>query len=49
MQCTKRTYRHEGRDFFTVLNQLYTDTLADGRVGLLCLDTNFLEDDALCV
>lgn len=49
MEGTERAYRHEGRDFFTILDELYTNTLADGGVGLLCLDTNFLEDDPLCV
>jgi hypothetical protein len=43
------THRNEGRDLFAVLDELYTNTLADSRVGLLCFNTDFLEDNALCV
>merc|ERR1711926_11532 len=40
---------HEGRDLLSVLDQLDTDALADGRVRLLSLDTDLLEDDSLGV
>lgn len=43
------THRHEGGDFLAVLDELYTHALADGRVGLLRLDADLLEDDTLRV
>ena len=39
--------RNEGRHLLTVLDQLNTDTLANGRVRLLGLDTNLLKNDTL--
>lgn len=39
----------ESRDLLAVLDQLDSDTLANGRVGLLGLDANLLENDALGV
>ena len=40
---------HEGRHLLAVLDQLHTHTLADGRVGLLSLDTDLLKNNALGV
>ena len=34
-------------NFLPVLNELDTDTLSDGRVGLLSLNTNLFEDNSL--
>lgn len=43
------TYGDESRDFLSVLDELYTHTLANGGVGLLSLDTDLLKNDTLCV
>lgn len=43
------TYRDERSDLLPVFDELDTDALADGGVGLLGLDANLLEHDALCV
>lgn len=39
----------ESSDLLSVLDELYPNTLSDGRVGLFGLDTNFLENDTLGV
>ncbi len=43
------TYRHERGDLLSVFDELDTDALADGRVGLLGFNADLLEHDALCV
>jgi hypothetical protein len=43
------TYGNKSGDLLSVLNELHTHALADGRVGLFGFDANLLEDDALCV
>ena len=45
----ERAYRDESSDLLSVLNELHTHTLADGRVGLLRLNTDLLEDYTLGV
>ena len=37
----------EGGDLLAVLDELHSDALTDGRVGLLSLNTNLLEDNSL--
>ena len=43
------TYRDEGRHLLTILDELNANTFPNSGVGLLCLNANLLEDDALCV
>ena len=45
----KPTHGDESSDLLSVLDQLHTDTLANSRVGLLGLNADLLEHDALRV
>ena len=42
-------FRTESGDLLAVLDELHTHTLANGRVGLLGLNTDLLKDDTLGV
>ena len=44
---TTTTYGHEGSDLFSVLDELDTNAFSDGRVWLLGIDSDLLENDAL--
>jgi hypothetical protein len=44
-----RTYGNESGDLLSVLDELHTHTLADGRIGLLRFNADLFEDDALRV
>jgi hypothetical protein len=46
---SKRTHGYESRDLLSVLDELHTDTFPDGRVGLFCLNTDFLEHNSFCM
>ena len=48
-QTKHATYRDESSDLFSILDELYTHTLADGRIGLLGFNANLLEYDTLRV
>jgi hypothetical protein len=48
-RLSRFTYGHERGDLFAVLYELHTHAFPDSGIGLLRLDTDFIQHDTLCV